>query len=235
MRTQSITLPSGVPGYEAVPDERPRAAVVVIQEAFGLNSHIERIARDLAVAGYHAVAPNMFHRTGGGTVPYFDFSKVLEHYAVLDDAALLHDVDAALDHLRAAGFEDRRIGIVGFCMGGRVTFLTAARRAIGAGVGFYGGGIVTQRMPQFAVLVGESASLKTPWLGLFGDKDQSIPVADVERLRDALEAAPVETEIVRFPNAGHGFHCDQRADFEPESAADAWKRTLAWFERFLAM
>ncbi len=233
MRAQTIRPSGGVPLYEAVPESAPRGAIVVVQEAFGLNAHIERIARDLAGEGYHAVAPNLFHRTGGGTVPYDDVSKVAEHVAPLDDAAMLADVDAAVDHLRAAGFEDRRIGIVGFCMGGRVTFLTVLRRTLGAGVGFYGGGIVNGRTPGRPALVGESAGLKAPWLGLFGDKDPSIPVDEVEQLRAALAAAHVETAIVRYPDAGHGFHCDQRADFEPASAADAWSRTLAWFERFV--
>lgn len=233
MKPSTITLPTGMPLYEAVPEHQARAAVVVIQEAFGLNSYIERIVRDLAAEGYHAVAPNMFHRTGGGTVPYDDFSKVAEHVAPLDDVALLEDVDVALDHLREAGFDDPHMGIVGFCMGGRITFLTVLRRALGAGVGLYGGGIVKARTPGRPALIGESAGMKTPWLGLFGDKDSSIPIDEVEQLRAALDGASVETEIIRYPDAGHGFHCDQRADFDAASAADAWRRTLAWFEQHL--
>ena len=147
----------------------------------------------------------------------------------LDDAGLLSDVDAVLDLFRRDGFADSRIGTVGFCMGGRVSFLIAARRALGAAVGFYGGGIVNQRFPQFPALVGESATLKTPWLGLFGDQDTGIPIEDVEALRDALEAAPVDTEIVRYPDAGHGFNCDVRDAYHAESAADGWSRTLDWF------
>src|SRR5439155_27243788 len=97
-----------------------------------------------------------------------------------------------------------RIGIVGFCMGGRVTFLVALERALGAAVGFYGGGIVTGRFPQFPTLVDRVGELKTPWLGLFGDQDEGIPVADGEQLRKALEGAPVETHIVRYADAGPG-------------------------------
>lgn len=234
MRTATITLPSGMLLFEAVPEGDARGAVLVIQEAFGVNSHIERIVGDLAEQGYYAVAPHLFHRSGGGTVPYDDIPKAIEHIAVLSDDALLADVDEAIDHLRAAGFDDLQIGTVGFCMGGRVTFLTAARRSIGAGVGFYGGGIVNARTPKLAALIGEVTTLRTPWLGLFGDEDPSIPVADVEQLREALFAAPVQTEIIRYPNAGHGFHCDQRDSFEPGSAADAWKRTLAWFKSHLS-
>jgi carboxymethylenebutenolidase len=221
--------------YEAVPDGTPKGAVVVIQEAFGVNSHIEDVTRRAADAGYYAVAPDLFHRSGpGSVVEYGDFAKVLPHFQRLgDDAAILTDVDAALGHVRARGFADSQIAIVGFCFGGRVTFLVALRRALGAAAGFYGGGIVTGRFPQFPALVDEAASLRTPWLGLFGDEDGSIPVDDVEKLRAALVAAPVATEIVRYGGAGHGFHCDQRADFRPDDAADAWERTLAWFARHL--
>jgi len=158
---------------------------------------------------------------------------IMEKYQGLDDEGILADVDAALDHLRGAGWSDESIGIVGFCFGGRVTFLVAARRAIGAAVGFYGGGIVTARFPQFPPLVGEVATLKTPWLGLFGDRDPSIPVDDVERLRKELEAAPVDTEVVRYANAGHGFHRWVSDDHVPDAAKDAWRRALDWFARHL--
>jgi carboxymethylenebutenolidase len=233
-RTLDLDTAHGpMPLYEARPEGAGRGGVIVIQEAFGVNAHIEDVTRRFAESGYHAVAPHLFHRAGGGTAPYGDFSKVLPLYEHLDDDGILVDVDAALDHLRDAGWEDAGIGIVGFCFGGRVTFLVAVRRAIGAAVGFYGGGIVTQRFPQFPPLVDEASDLRTPWLGLFGDQDQSIPVDDVERLRVALESTSVPTEIVRYPDAGHGFHCDQRDSYDETAAKDAWNRTLAWFDDHL--
>ena len=106
--------------------------------------------------------------------------------------------------------------------------------AIGAAVGFYGGGIVRARFPQFPPLVAGAPMLRTPWLGLFGDQDASIPPDEVEELRAALAGAPVATEIVRYPDAGHGFHCDVRADYCADEARDAWSRTLAWFDAHLA-
>jgi carboxymethylenebutenolidase len=221
--------------YEARPDGQPRGGLVVIQEAFGVNEHIEDVTGRAAEAGYLAVAPDLFHRTGGGTVPYGQFEKVIEKFqGITGDEAILVDVDAALDHLRAAGLADSQIGIVGFCFGGRVTFLVALRRAIGAAIGFYGGGIVTGRFPQFPPLVDEVAQLQTPWLGLFGDQDAMIPVDGVEALRDSLGEVDVNTMIVRYPEAGHGFHCDQRADYHEESAKDGWDRTLAWFSDHLS-
>jgi carboxymethylenebutenolidase len=219
--------------YRAKPDGEARAAVVVVQEAFGVNGHIQDVTRRFADAGYHAVAPHLFHRAGGGTAPYDDFSKVLPLFEGLDDEKLLDDVDAAVAALAKQGFGPERVGVVGFCMGGRISFLVAARRRLGAAVGFYGGGIVNARFPQFPALVGEAAALQTPWLGLFGDDDASIPVEDVEQLRAALDGASVDHEVVRYPGADHGFHCDQRPSFHPDAAADGWQRTLDWFASHL--
>jgi carboxymethylenebutenolidase len=124
---------------------------------------------------------------------------------------------------------------VGFCFGGRVTFLVAVRRRLGAAVGFYGGGIASQgRFAQLPPLIGEAPNLNTPWLGLFGDADQGIPVEDVERLRATLDAqAPAAHDVVRYPQAEHGFHCDQRPAYHQAAAKDAWQRTLAWLSQHL--
>jgi carboxymethylenebutenolidase len=232
-----VKTPDGDMGlYEATPPGDAKAAVVVIQEAFGVNEHIKDVTRRVADAGYHAVAPVVFHRAGGGTIEDYDnidFNEVFKLFEGVSDDTVLSDVDAAIEHLHGKGFTDDKIGIVGFCFGGRVTFLVAARRALGAGVGFYGGGIVSTGALPFPPLIDEAATLKTPWLGLFGDKDEMIPVDDVEKLRSALEAAPVDTEVVRYADADHGFNCDVRASHHPESAADGWSRMLAFFEKHL--
>jgi carboxymethylenebutenolidase len=221
--------------------------VIVIQEAFGLNDHIKDVTRRFGAAGYHAVAPELFHRTGGGTVDYGNFAGVAPHFEALNDARIVADVDSTLDHLRGTepdtgrpsggertGWSDDQIGIVGFCVGGRISFLVAAHRKLGAAVGFYGGGIVTSRRAQYPPLVELTPTLATPWLGLFGDEDKGIPVEDVEQLRSRLAAAPVASEIVRYAEADHGFHCDARPSYHEASAKDAWDRTLAWFARHLA-
>jgi carboxymethylenebutenolidase len=235
-RDVELTTPDGpMRLYEAVPDGPARGGVVVIQEAFGVNAHIEDVTERAAAAGWHAVAPDKFHRAGGGTAPYDDFSKVMPLYEGVTDAGILVDVDAAVAHLRGAGFADGQIGIVGFCFGGRVVFLTAARRALGAAVTFYGGGIVTKNPLGFDPLVDEAGQLRTPWLGIFGDLDQGIPVDDVERLRAEAAAAPVATEVVRYADADHGFHCNDRpAVYNPTAAQDAWSRALAWFDAHLS-
>lgn len=234
--TVDLETPDGpMPLYEAQPlGGDARRAVVVIQEAFGVNGHIEDVTRRFAREGYLAVAPHLFHRTGGGSIPYDRFDLVAPHFEGLGDDTVLVDVGAALAHVMGRDFAPERIGLVGFCMGGRVSFLVATRRRIGAAVGFYGGGILHGRGERLGPLAENLSAMKSPWLGLFGDEDQSIPVIEVEELRGRLESAPVDTEIVRYPGAGHGFHCDQRESYHPSSAADAWQRTLDWFDAHLA-
>jgi carboxymethylenebutenolidase len=222
--------------YQADPGGNARGAVIVIQEAFGVNDHIRDVADRLAAEGWIAFAPDLFHRAGPDAVaPYGDFSKVLPLFEGLDDDGVLRDLDATVDVVHRQGFDNPAIGTVGFCWGGRVTFLAALRRSLGAAVGFYGGGIVTGRFPQFPPLIDAAGALKTPWLGLFGDEDQSIPVEDVERLRDALtNSAPVDFAVVRYSNSGHGFHCDARPDnYVEEAAKNGWARTLSWFDTHL--
>lgn len=217
--------------YEALPDGAPKGAIIVVMEAFGVNDHIEDVTRRAAAAGYHAVAPDFFHRAGGGVAAYDDFGTVMAKFAGMSDEGILLDVDAARAHLHAAGFADAQIGITGFCFGGRVTFLAAATHALGAAVTFYGGGIVKPGGLPFPALVDHAATLRTPWLGLFGDLDKGIPVEDVEQLRAEAAKSPVANEVVRYAEADHGFHCDDRpAVFHAEAAADAWRRAVAWFD-----
>jgi len=220
--------------YSAAPDGAASRAVIVIQEAFGVNDHIEDVTRRFADAGYQAVAPALFHRSGGGTAPYGEFDKVLPLFEGLTDAAFLTDVGAAIRYLHDQGFADESIGTVGFCMGGRVAFLVALEHKLGAAVGFYGGGIVTGRFPQFPPLIDRAGELQAPWLGLFGDLDASIPVEDVEVIRERLAALKVPSDVVRYADAEHGFHCDARPSFNANASKDAWERTLAWFAEHLA-
>jgi carboxymethylenebutenolidase len=218
--------------YDAEPASEPRGAVVVLQEAFGVNDHIEDVTRRLAAAGYRSVAPHLFHRTGDPVLDYGNLEKILPHFQALSEGGLVSDLEATLGHLASAGFGRRQIGTVGFCMGGTVSFLAAARMALGASVTFYGGGVAEGRfgMPSLVEL---APTLQTPWLGLYGDLDLGIPVEQVESLRESLKSATVATETVRYPEAGHGFHCDARDSYHEASAFDAWRRTLSWLEEHL--
>jgi carboxymethylenebutenolidase len=219
--------------YDAEPDGAARGAVVVIQEAFGMTDHIQDVCRRLAAAGYRAVAPHLFHRSGDPVIAYDDMQSVMPHLGQLTAEGLEADLDATLAHLDGAGFSGKQVGVVGFCMGGSVVVLAAARHALGGAVTFYGGGVTAGRfgMPPLAEL---APRLQTPWLGLFGDEDQSIPIDQVETLRDAAKTASVPTEVVVYPGAGHGFHCDARDSYHEVSAKDAWQRTLDWFDAHLA-
>jgi len=235
MTTVRLTTNDGdMDVYDATPRGTAKGAVIVLQEAFGVNEHIEEVCRRMAAAGYRATAPHLFHRTGDPVLDYGNFEKLMPHMQGLSEAGLLEDIDVALGHLGGEGFSAPRVGVVGFCMGGSVSFLAGVRRTLGAAVTFYGGGVAEGRfgMPPLVEMAG---SLQTPWLGLFGDQDQGIPVDQVEALRAAVATATVPTEIVRYPEAGHGFHCDARPDSYHRSAAtDAWRRTVEWFDRFLA-
>jgi carboxymethylenebutenolidase len=224
---------TSLPIYEASPDGEPRGAVVVVQEAFGVNDHIEDVTRRFAAAGFHAVAPHLFHRSGDPRLAYEPMGPAMPHLQALTAEGLGGDIDATLEHLHAAGFADHGIGFVGFCMGGTVALIAAATRPIGAAVSFYGSGILEGRFGA-PPLVELAPQLRAPWLGLYGDEDHGIPVEQVEALGQAASTAAVPTELIRYPGAGHGFHCDARASYHEASALDAWERCLAWFGAHLA-
>ena len=214
------------------PSAAPKGAVIVIQEAFGVNDHIEDVCRRFAGEGWLAVAPHLFHRSGDPKLGYTDFSQVMPHMQALTRDGVLADVDAALAEVAARGIPASAIGIVGFCMGGTVALIIDTERDLGAAVTFYGGGVREGRF-GFPALIDAAPHLRAPWLGLFGDKDKGIPVEQVEDLRRAAARSGQTTEVVRYPDADHGFHCDQRESYHAESSRDAWARTLEFFDRYL--
>jgi carboxymethylenebutenolidase len=219
--------------YDAEPAGEARGAVVVFQEAFGVNDHIEDLCNRLAAAGYRAVAPHIFHRTGDPTIAYDDMAEVMNHVMKLSGPDLEADLDASLAYLADQGFGPERVGVVGFCAGGSITFMAAAYRKLGAAVTFYGGGITDSRF-GIPPLLDLAPTLQTPWLGLFGDQDQGIRPDQVEALRVGVGDAKVPTEIVRYPDAEHGFNCDARTSYHEASAKDGWQRMLDWFDTHLA-
>jgi carboxymethylenebutenolidase len=223
-----------MPMASATAGDRANKAIIVIQEAFGLTSHITGLTDRLADAGYRAVAPALFHRESSEPIGYTDFDKVMPMIQSLDAEQIGTDVDATIGFLNDEGFESSSIGMVGFCMGGSVTLFAATRPGIGAGVTFYGGGVATGRF-GLPSLIELAPSLRVPWLGLYGDLDQSIPVDEVEELRSAAERSGQITEIVRYPEAGHGFNCNDRPDhFNADAAADGWAKMLDFFAAHLA-
>jgi carboxymethylenebutenolidase len=237
MRTSQLTLDTAdgpMPAFEARPDRDAKGGIVVIQEAFGVTPHIEEVAARLAAAGYQALAPALFHRQGSPVVDYTDVESVMPLIKELSAAGVRADVEAAFARLDDSGWAAPSQGIVGFCMGGSVTFYAAVEQAVGAAVTYYGGGITDGRWGYPSQLEWADR-LQTPWLGLYGDLDQGIPVEQVEALRAAATKAAVVTEVVRYSGANHGFNCNDRpAVYDASAAADAWARTLAWFDTHLA-
>jgi carboxymethylenebutenolidase len=224
-----VPTPAGaMPAQLARPaGDGPFPAVIVIQEAFGLNAHIKDVAQRLAAEGYVTIAPDVFHRGGRGrTAGYDELPKALQLMGELNDAGIVEDVRAAVDHLRTLPqVRADRIGITGFCMGGRVAFLAAAKLpdAIAATAPFYGGGID----PAW------TATVKHPVLAFFGDADPFIPNEQVERLRAEATRLGKPVEVVVYAGAPHGFFCNERDSYRPDAAKDAWAKLLAFFGKHL--
>lgn len=235
METELDTIDGPLPLYvsDVTGSTDARTAAIVIQEAFGVGDHVRDVADRLAARGYYAVAPQLFHRDGVNALPYDDFDLVKPHLAKLTADGVRTDIEATVNYLTAQRFSLGSTGILGFCTGGSVVVAAGADRAFGAAVTFYGGGITEGRF-GFPPLAELAPLLKSPWLGMFGDLDASIPPEQVELLRVEATKAPVPTSVVRYAEAGHGFHCDARpAAYHEASAKDAWAKTLDWFVRFL--
>lgn len=216
------------------PSAAPRGGVVVVQEAFGVTDHIADVCQRFADAGWLAVAPHLFHRQDVQLYDYADITSAVGAIGGLDASEIDTDVDAAFGALAEQGLEPSRCAIVGFCMGGSVAFQTAVRRPLGAAATFYGGGISAARF-GYPTMLSVAEALQTPWHGFFGDLDKGIPVDEVEQLRVAASAAPVSNDITRYADGEHGFHCNDRpAVYNADAAADAWAKTIAWFDAHVA-
>jgi carboxymethylenebutenolidase len=206
-------------GYRADPAGAPKAAIVVIQEIFGVNHHIRSVCDRLAAAGYVAIAPSIFDRiepnfTSGYTPD--EVANARKFVADPDWAAMLLDTQAAIDAVKGKG----PVGIVGFCLGGSIAYVAATKLSgLSAAVGYYGGAVV-----RFA-----DDKPKVPTQLHFGEKDAGIPLADVE----TIKAKRPDVEVFIYPGAQHGFHCDERGSYDKTSADIAWPRGLDFFAKHL--
>jgi carboxymethylenebutenolidase len=224
-----IASPAGaLPAYLARPGgAAPAPAVIVVQEAFGLNAHIKDVADRIAAEGYNAVAPDMFWRGGAGrTAGYDQLPQALQLMGELRDDTIVQDVGAVVGWLQAQPFVRRdRIGITGFCMGGRVSYLAACAvpDGIAAAAPFYGGGIPIER----------TDGLRAPVLAFFGDQDAFIPMDQVHKLKKEAQRLGKTVEIVVYPGAPHGFFCNERDSYRPDAAKDAWTRLTRFFAQHL--
>ena len=225
-------LPSGLPVNVAGESAAPRA-IIVLQEAFGVNDHIREVTDRFAAAGYLAIAPELFHRDGSPEIAYDDFVSALTHLGNFTRAGLEGDIRDTVEHLGTLDIESPSIGIVGYCMGGTVATFVDTLGIVGAAVSFYGGGVTSGRfgLPSLVELAPE---IKAPWLGLFGGLDKGIPMDQVDELEEAMADTEPVTEVVVYDKADHGFHCDDRNNvFNAEAAADAAARALEFFNEHL--
>ncbi len=200
----------------------PYPGLLVFQEAFGVNHHIRDVTERFAAEGYVAIAPELFHRTAppGFEVSYTDFPAVMPHMQAVTPETAEADVRAAYAWLGSnAAVKAGEISCIGFCMGGRVSFIANSAVRLRAAVSFYGGGIATG-------LLGRTAKLQAPSLFIWGGMDKHIPP---EQRRAVTEALSAENKIfvnAEFSRADHGFFCNERAAYEPHSARQAWALTL---------
>lgn len=223
-----------IPAYRAMPAQGSKLPVVlVVQEIFGVHEHIKDVCRRFAKEGYCAIAPELYARQGDVS-KFTDYREIFAQVvSKVPDAQVMSDLDAAVAWAAKAGVGDpARVAVTGFCWGGRITWLYAAHNpTLKAGVAWYGRlvGQPTELQPRYPVDV--AAELEAPVLGLYGEKDQGIPLEDVEKMRAALAAARQPSEIVVFPEAPHGFHADYRPSYRADAARDGWAQCLAWFRK----
>lgn len=237
IKTDTESLPTAdglMPAYICRPATGgPHPAVIVVMEAFGLNAHIKDVTERIAREGYVTIAPDFFYRFGSPIVPYGEVSRAISYIQQLDDAALMAEMGVVLQHLRSlAEVRDDRIGIAGFCVGGRIAFLTACRHpaAVKVAIAFYGGGIAadTPTAP-----LNDAPRIQCPVLCFFGEADRMIPMDQVRRLDETLRRLKKTAEVKVYAGAGHGFFCDDRPSYHPDAAASAWSLTTLWLSKYL--
>ncbi len=223
-----------LPAFRAAPEGKTGLPVVlVIQEIFGVHEYIADVCRRFARAGYLAIAPELFVRQGDPS-QIAEVSKLMsEIVSKVPDAQVMGDLDATVKWAGAHGGDLARVGITGFCWGGRITWLYAAHGPVKAGVAWYGRlvGQASDLTPKHPFDI--AAILKAPVLGLYGEKDSGIPLDTVDKMKAALQtgsAAAKASEFVVYPDAPHAFHADYRPSYRKEAAEDGWKRALAWFK-----
>jgi carboxymethylenebutenolidase len=223
-----------MPAYFARPANVQNPPVILVaMEIFGLHAYIKDVVRRLAKLGAFAVAPDYYFRKGIDLTKITDIPQLLPIVNTKSDAELVADLDAAVAWAKSQGGDTSRLGIIGFCRGGRTVWIYSAHNSnLKAGVAFYGPVVDA---PAQKALWPKSATelapdMKAPVLGLYGEADQGIPVATVEAMKSALQAAGKKAEFKIYAGAPHGFHADYRPSYRQDAAEDAWNQLTAWFK-----
>lgn len=228
------TSDGSIPAYRAMPSQgRSFPVVLVVQEIFGVHEHIKDVCRRFAKLGYLAVAPELYARQGDVS-KLADIDEIRKVVAKVSDAQVMADLDATVAWVKTSGEGNiERLGITGFCWGGRIVWFYAAHSIqLKAGVAWYGRlvGKETELQPKHPIDV--AASLKAPVLGLYGGNDQGIPLDTVMQMQQALKAADSPSRIIVYPDTPHAFHADYRPSYRKEQAQDGWNRLQAWFKQY---
>ena len=229
--TRIATTDREIPAYWARPEGKSNLPIVlVVHEIWALHEHFKDVTRRLAKEGYLAVACDFFARQGDpGNLEIEEIRKIV---ARVPDAQVISDLDAAALWAAKNGGDAKRLGITGFCWGGRIVWLYAAHsKALRAGVAWYGKveAPATALQPKHAVDV--AGELKAPVLGLYGGADAGIPNEGVDRMRAAIRASGKPSEIHTYPDMPHAFYADYRPSYRKREAEDGWRRMLDWFRR----
>lgn len=227
------TTDGAIPAYRAMPSEGgPFAPVLVVQEIFGVHEHIKDVCRRFAKLGYLAVAPELYARQGDVST-LSEIDEIRKIVAKVPDAQVMEDLDAAAAWIRASGKANiEKLGITGFCWGGRIVWLYAAHSTqVKAGVAWYGRltGKANELQPLHPLDI--AGAVKAPVLGLYGGSDQGIPLESVEQMKKALQAAERPSVIIVYPDTPHAFFADYRPSYRKEAAEDGWSRLLGWFKQ----
>lgn len=225
--TLTVEDGSEMRAYVARPQDVPRGGIIVFQEAFGVNPYIRDVTDRFAKEGYLAIAPELFHRTASGfESDYVNREGVAEHMDGLTLGGLEHDARAAFEWLRSQEFINDRIASVGFCMGGKTSYIANAILPLKAAVSYYGGGIAPE-------LLERAVNLNGPMLFFWGGKDTHIPRDLWSQIPAALDTARKSHITVEMGDAQHGFFCDQRESYSPDASALAWPLTLQFLAQKL--
>lgn len=229
-----VAVPGGeMPVYYAKPEGAEKPPIILVaMEVFGLHEHIKDVTRRLGKLGAVAVAPDYYFRLGDLT-KITEFSQLMPLVNSKPDEQLFSDLDAAVDWARSQGGNAHRLGIIGFCRGGRTVWLYAAHNAsLKAGVSFYGSLMdrPSAAMPKNAFDL--ATEIKAPVLGLYGAEDTGIAPDQVEAMKEKLETAGITAAFKIYPGAPHGFFADYRQSYQPEAARDAWAAMQAWFKKY---
>ena len=225
-----------MPVYFARPEKAKNPPVVLVaMEIFGLHEYIKDVTRRLAKAGALAIAPDYYFRSGEDLTKITEMPKLMPIVNSKPDAELLSDLDATAAWAKSQGGDTNRLGIMGFCRGGRTVWEYAAHnKDLKAGVAFYGSLVDpdTQASIWPKSPTALAPQMQAPVLGLYGEADQGIPLTQVDAMKAALQGAGKTFEIKVYQGAPHGFHADYRASYRKEAAEEAWKEMIAWFKKY---